>query len=75
MPANTKFTHSYTDPEDFSKVLTDSEAICEQYEHYTSGLSFVLRNLYTYLIVGASWVFRTMFIWISELLGFKSRTK
>ena len=56
------------------KIVTETAPICEKYEHYTSGLNFVLRYLYTYLIVIASYGFRTLFIWISDLLGFESRT-
>ena len=73
-PKETLFPHRFSDPKDFVKTLTETAPICERYEHYTSGLNFVLRYLYTYLIVIASYGFRTLFIWISDLLGFESRT-
>lgn len=66
----------YTDPSswDINNVSYDEAPICKEYYKWMTGFGYILETTFSYVIVIASYVFRSVFIAIAEKLKFFSLT-
>ena len=74
LPLDTKFSFEYTDPNSKRKIAIKEAPICEVYYSYMTGFGYLLEMLYNYAIVIASYVFRSIFIYIAEKVRFLNLT-
>ena len=73
---DTVYKLSYSDPSifDINKFSQYEAPICKRYYKYMTGFGYILSQVFAYLIVGASYAFRTGFIYMAEKMRFTSLT-
>ena len=67
------YTFTYSDPETLEDIHV-RKPICKVYYQIMTGPGYLIVQSFNYLIVLASFIVRTFFIWIAEKVGFVSRT-
>lgn len=73
---DTVYTFSFSDPKSTNvhDITEISSPICKKYYMYMTGWGYLLQQTFNYLVVGASFAFRAVFIWLAEKLRFVSLT-